>query len=237
MKIAICDNEEEQVKIIRDALIQVDDECEIDEFTNIDEFFDSLEKNKYAYNAVLMDLDWDNKDSDGTDYSSQLFKINKSVRVICVSAYTMDYIEKLYYNMVNIFGVINKPIDIVSLRSIYEKLIKDIEKSKETFLVKDRDGIYYEKTRDIVYALSDGHNVNLIKEDSIRVVHESFRKACSKLPKHFYVINKGISVNMEHVKRIDNGEVVVGANEIKLPIGRNKIKIFKEKFFEYLRTI
>ena len=62
------------------------------------------------------------------------------------------------------------------------------------------------------------------------------KSICSQMPDYFYCINKGILVNMNYVKRIENSEVVMTylENEVRHPLARDKRKDFRERFFEYM---
>lgn len=52
------------------------------------------------------------------------------------------------------------------------------------------------------------------------------------MPKHFYCINKGILVNLNYVKRIEQDDVILTylKQTVTLPIARNKKKILKTHF-------
>mgnify|MGYP001538346682 CR=1 FL=1 len=92
---------------------------------------------------------------------------------------------------------------------------------------------------EIVYVKSEAHKTVIYMLDGIQSFYVSFKSICSQMPDYFYCINKGILVNMNYVKRIENSEVVMTylENEVRHPLARDKRKDFRERFFEYMEWI
>ena len=89
---------------------------------------------------------------------------------------------------------------------------------------------------EIVHVKSEAHKTVIYMLDGIQSFYVSFKSICSQMPDYFYCINKGILVNMNYVKRIENSEVVMTylENEVRHPLARDKRKDFRERFFEYM---
>lgn len=246
MKIAVCDNEIEQANMIREALERSYVECVIETFIDMDELFEKVEKSSESYDAIFMDMSWDDEDKDGVVYSNQLYKINPKLRIVSISAYTMEYIEKMFCNRTNIYGVINKPIDINVLNELLNKLELDIANSKHNLVIEDGSKVFSENTTNIIYICSNGRCSDITTISGVTTIRKGFKKICDDLPDDFYVINKGICINMRYLKRIEENDVVLEniysdttseyIKTFRLPIGTKKKRDLKDRFFAYVEN-
>ena len=147
----------------------------------------------------------------------------------------MKYIEKLFWNNVDIFGVINKPVNIESIEKILDKIQKSTEKSKEELVLSYNDTMFRVTISEIVYVKSEAHKTIIYMLDGVQSFYVPFKNICAQMPTNFYCINKGLLVNLDYVKRIEKSDVVVSYMKqiITLPVARDKRKDFKNRLFEY----
>lgn len=115
MRIAICDDYMEHARDIQDKIAVINEEIETDLYDDIEQLFSEVRVDKRKYDAIFMDMEWENNTRSGVDYVQMLSDMDCRARIVCVTAYTMKYIEKLFWNNVDIFGVINKPVNIESI--------------------------------------------------------------------------------------------------------------------------
>lgn len=236
MRIAICDDYMEHAINIKANIAGVNGEIITDLYDDIEHLFSEVRADKKKYDAVFMDMEWEKNMKSGVDYVQMLSEMDCRARIICVTAYTMKYIEKLFWNNVEIFGVLNKPVNRESLQKILEKLQADNDRLKEELVLSYNDTVFKVKINEIVYIKSNVHKIIIYMLDGEQSFYVSFRSICSKMPKHFYCINKGILVNLNYVKRIEQDDVILTylKQTVTLPIARNKKKDFKDTFFEYI---
>ena len=236
MRIAICDDYIEHARDIKEKIASINEDIITDIYDDIEALFSEVRADKKKYDAVFMDMEWEKNMKSGVDYVQMLSEMDCRARIICVTAYTMKYIEKLFWNNVEIFGVLNKPVNMESLRKILEKLQADKDKLKDELVLSYNDTVFKVKMNEIVYVKSDSHKTIIHMLDGEQPFYVSFKSIRSKVPDYFYCINKGILVNMNYVKRIEQDEVVLTylKQTVNLPIARNKKKDFKDTFFEYI---
>lgn len=235
MRIAICDDYMEHARDIEEKIAVINEEIETDLYDDIEQLFVEVNADKKKYDAVFMDMEWENNTRSGVDYVQMLSDMDCRARIVCVTAYTMKYIEKLFWNNVDIFGVINKPVNIESMEKIIDKIQKSTEKSKEELVLSYNDTMFRVTISEIVYVKSEAHKTIIYMLDGVQSFYVPFKNICAQMPANFYCINKGLLVNLDYVKRIEKSDVVVSYMKqiITLPVARDKRKDFKNRLFEY----
>ena len=235
MRIAICDDYMEHARDIQDKIAVINEEIETDLYDDIEQLFSEVRVDKRKYDAIFMDMEWENNTRSGVDYVQMLSDMDCRARIVCVTAYTMKYIEKLFWNNVDIFGVINKPVNIESIEKILDKIQKSTEKSKEELVLSYNDTMFRVTISEIVYVKSEAHKTIIYMLDGVQSFYVPFKNICAQMPTNFYCINKGLLVYLDYVKRIEKSDVVVSYMKqiITLPVARDKRKDFKNRLFEY----
>lgn len=236
MLVAICDDLIEQAQELSDKITGINADIQTEIFTNIDDFWVTFKKDPKRYFAIFMDMEWKGSAKTGVDYVSELHNMKCRSKIVCVTAYTLKYIEKLFWEDVKIFGVLNKPLEQASIDKLLEKLVKAEENSRKTILISTGDTMYSQSVEEIGYVRSDGHKTVLHTVEGEKSFYATFKSITGKLPKHFYCINKGIVVNMQYVKRIEQNVVLleVAGEIVSLDITKSKKREFKERYFEYI---
>ena len=159
MRIAICDDYMEHAIDIKANISGVNGEIITDLYDDIEHLFSEVRADKKKYDAVFMDMEWEKNMKSGVDYVQMLSEMDCRARIICVTAYTMKYIEKLFWNNVEIFGVLNKPVNRESLQKILEKLQADNDRLKEELVLSYNDTVFKVKINEIVYIKSNVHKI------------------------------------------------------------------------------
>ncbi len=236
MRIAICDDYMEHARDIEEKITSVNEGILTDLYDDIEQLFVEVNADKKKYDAVFMDMEWENNTRSGVDYVQMLSDMDCRARIVCVTAYTMKYIEKLFWNNVDIFGVINKPVNMESLRKVLVKIADSRDKSKKELVLSFNDTVFRVGMNEIIYVKSEAHKTIIYMLDGEKSFYVSFKSIRSQVLEYFYCINKGLLVNMNYVKRIEQSEVVMLYRKqmITLPVAREKRKDFKNRFFEYI---
>ena len=221
---------------IEEKITSVNEGILTDLYDDIEQLFVEVNADKKKYDAVFMDMEWENNTRSGVDYVQMLSDMDCRARIVCVTAYTMKYIEKLFWNNVDIFGVINKPVNMESLRKVLVKIADSRDKSKKELVLSFNDTVFRVGMNEIIYVKSEAHKTIIYMLDGEKSFYVSFKSIRSQVPEYFYCINKGLLVNMNYVKRIEQSEVVMLYRKqmITLPVAREKRKDFKNRFFEYI---
>ena len=99
MRIAICDDYMEHAIDIKANISGVNGEIITDLYDDIEHLFSEVRADKKKYDAVFMDMEWEKNMKSGVDYVQMLSEMDCRARIICVTAYTMKYIEKLFWRV------------------------------------------------------------------------------------------------------------------------------------------
>ena len=161
-----------------------------------------------------------------------------------VLGYNAEIIIELYDDVEKLFSKViedKKKYDVIfmnieSLEKVIDSMHDNKEQPKEELVLSFNNTVFRIKMNEIVYVNSEAHKTVIYMLDGIQSFYVSFKSICSQMPDYFYCINKGILVNMNYVKRIENSEVVMTylENEVRHPLARDKRKDFRERFFEYM---
>ena len=109
MKAAICDDQPQALEELRKILLEIPAVRKVHTYSDMDNFWATLEAGIY-YDVVFMDIDWNQKET-GIDFAGRLFEISPYTKLIYVTAYTMDYVEDIFFTHTNLSGFLKKPVD------------------------------------------------------------------------------------------------------------------------------
>ena len=142
MRIAICDDYMEHARDIKEKIASINEYIITDIYDDIEALFFEVRADKKKYDAVFMDMEWEKNMKSGVDYVQMLSEMDCRAMIICVTTYTMKYIEKLFWNNVEIFGGLNRPVNMESLGKILEKLQADKDKLKDELVLSYNDTVF-----------------------------------------------------------------------------------------------
>jgi DNA-binding LytR/AlgR family response regulator len=229
MKIAICDDQPDVLEQINLQIQSIDENCEIDMFSEIELFFNAVDGEK-EYDAVFMDIEWFDSSS-GIDYAAVLK--NSSTSVVFVTGYPQKYVEKIFNGKIDPVGFLRKPIDEEQLAFLISK-IKHKYLDDQNCLTYSRNGKkFLLDVNDINYFEGNLHKMFICLIDGRRIeVSQSLSKAKENLPKKFIECHKSYIINPDHVDTFATSKVKM-KNGIEVPVSRAKSSSARAIFIEY----
>ena len=231
MKVAVCDDIKEVLKEIELLLKEIRFVKEVDTFTDVELLYAEINEG-VKYDAVLMDIDWKVQKT-GIDFAEKLYSTSPYIKIIFVTAYTMDYVEDAVLKTKNLSGFITKPVKKEILEKILEKIQIQNQEFDEKLVVKYKSNITVISFRDIYYLESNLHKVNIKLNNQEYQCTERLPVIKERLGKQFIECHKSYVVNMEHISEIRNTELELENGEI-IPISKKRYAETKIKFFEYM---
>ncbi|MGI6392080.1 MAG: LytR/AlgR family response regulator transcription factor [Candidatus Izemoplasmatales bacterium] len=237
LNIAVVDDEKSALNIIGAAIKSVFEKNNIN--ANIDCYFHQKalkELPKYnEYDLFFLDIHMPEKN--GILFGRELVSCKKDCEIIFVSNDSSKVFEALE---INPFGYIRK-----------ENFLDDTASTIERYIKKKTAGLsgasYIEiKSRNAIEKV----NVNLIEyiecfrndqhlhmvDGSCIVVRSRMTIIEQKLsPYNFLRIHKGYIVNLDCIRRFETNAIILNSQK-KLPLARDRKKIVKEKFLEYVNS-
>lgn len=236
LKIAICDDESQFRKHIREILVDYLENkgslYEIDEFESGKDFI-KLGIEFAKYNIVFLDINMD--EMDGMETAQRIREINNEIFIVFVTAfvnyafegYQVDATRYILKNNVNLSELIAESMEAISKKMNY--VVK-----KEKF-----DFIEGEKTVSLdrlLYIESRLHKLEFyIIEDKLRkyTLYGKLDELEEKLRGNDFVrLHKSYLVNMKYIEKVKRYEVLL-SNGIILGVPRARYKFLEETYAAY----
>ncbi len=230
-KIAIVEDEEKQVAIVKDFLYQYEKEKSVD--FQLDFYSDGdeiVEKFDCSYDLILMDIMM--QFMDGMTAAEEIRKKDESVFIIFITN-MVNYAIKGY--QVGAFDYILKPIQYFQLeKSLTRALAKLNKDDSDAYLnIKTNSGARRILLNDIYYIDSYGHYLTFHTVKGEYSVYMRVKDLEAELSgKDFFRVNKGLIVNLRHIDGFDDGCCIIG--EERLAVSRSRKKEFMEALTYYM---
>ncbi len=231
MKIALVDDEQKQLNILKDTLIAALTELgleaeNIDCFTSADKFLAIMNADKY--DIIILDIYM--HEVNGVDVARRIRENDEEVTLaFCTSSNeyaTQSYeVDARYY--------LQKPISREKVAAMLRRFnLGKIERNRNIRLpdgsrVPLRHIIYAEYINHSVQFHINGHRPHIIRTT------QSTIEALLRGHKGFYVINKGCIVNFAQVKSIETNAFLMQNGET-VPIARRRFKDIEMAYSQYL---
>jgi len=149
---------------------------------------------------------------------------NTDCKILFVSNY-YDLIEETFGK--NVMGYIKKD----ELYKINDKVLKIIYSEQNTqHIIIDKIPI---KIMDIVYLKADGSYIEVYMNNQKMLCHIGSLKEIESKIQQFSRVHKSYVVNMKYVKMIHPNLIL--HNGVELPVSRTYKKIFRDKYFAYMK--
>lgn len=232
MKIAICDDEAIQVKLIR---------------TYVEEWSQTIAETVCCFeydcaSALLFDLDQgidlflldiQMKDYTGMDLAKEIRKTNEQAIIIFISGVS-DYIFEGFN--VKALNYLLKPIKkeqlFVCLNQAYQHYLEDeayftFISEKETFKIN---------IKKIRYAEARLHYLELHVDEQVYTIKMNLSELIEQLPNQtFCQIHRSFLVNLAYIDCINKQDILLSNQEV-LPLARRKWETINQAFIDYYRS-
>lgn len=234
MRIAICDDETSFSSILKSKIY---DYSNLHNWDSVVDTYDcgyDLIKNKVKYDIII--LDYQMEPIDGLETAKLLRSgINKfsciifltSYPEIAISAYDVDTYRFVVKN--TLFDVLYKALDD------FRKIIKtnydiSIKSDNEFFTINTENITFIEVQNKSSYL----HLCN----EQIYETKKSLTDLYKVLPHtHFFRIHKSFIINFMYISERGQNYVKVRNYDLELPISRNYLSKFKQKYYNYLKDL
>lgn len=234
MKIAVCDDEELFIESIQGLLAEIAEIEEAHFYTNIDTLIEDL-KNGRAYDVILMDIEWKGDTENGIQYAAGINAQYPEIQIIFMTFYNDRFSQQIFWEHMNLCGYLVKPVEKNNLEILIKKAQNKIQyRTKQALTVSYRGELETIPYRDILYVESRGHQLFIVKPDSVITVYEKLDHYEKDLNTEFVRVHKSYLVNMDYIKRIDRKAVVL-QNGLTLPVSKSMHALAKDKYFEYMK--
>jgi len=228
MKIAICDDKRQDVDALRDMLTRLAESSVIDCFETGEAFLAAA--GERAYDLVFMDIYLPGENGVEVirrmrgilpDAAVAFTTVSDSHAVDAFSVYAIHYLVKPYTEA-----------DVVeTLRRATKQDFSTAPKS--TLTVRIGNDMYELDQRDIIRVEASDHKTNIFtKNGSVYSIWMLFGKVEAQLDKSFLTINRGVSLNMNHIAKWRAYDCETSDGKLFL-LNRRRRQQLKEAYFAF----
>ncbi len=229
LKIAICDDEQNQIEYITSLVsswsVREGHDCEIRTFASAEAFLFEYEDNK-AYDILLLDVEM--KDITGIELAKRIRKENNRAEIVFITSH-FEFVGEGYE--VDALHYLIKPISVDKLAQVLTKAAERLSAEPPSLVINcDGETIrLYEW--DILYVEAFLHYIVIRTKDKEYKIKETISSFEQKLSDDFYRIHRSYLVSLKHITRISRTSVNIGKTE--LPLSRGKYDDINRSFIEH----
>lgn len=226
MRIAVCDDEKIITEELKNIIMQILDEKQIQAEVDGYESGRQLIDNANRYEGIFLDMDM--PEMDGIEVAKRIRTINNECVIIIATAREDRYREAFHISASDfitkpfISGEVETAIDIIINSGIGKEKIMVYKKANK-FDIRQRDIETIEAYDGYVLLFSQG--VEYRRETTIKDIKTEINNEM------FMEVRRGKIVNLLHVDKYKNGTIFIKDREIK--VARNKKKEFEKKYLEF----
>lgn len=232
MKIAICDDEEVQVKYI-ESLIKVwshekSENCSTYGIYSAEEFLFKYQDGN-PFDLIILDIQMNG--INGIELAKRIRFIDKNVKILFLTG-VKDYVFDGYE--VGAVRYMLKPLKEQEFFQLLDCIKEEINSNPDNYFVFSYLGENIKLSyKNIIKVEVQGHYLNMLTVDKEYIWKESLLKMSEKLKdKGFILVNRSDLVNIMHIDRITKTECILCQNII-VPISKRNYKEVNEAFIAY----
>lgn len=182
-----------------------------------------------VFDVLLLDIDLPYKN--GIDFANEYIQYYPKTKIIFISSHSELVFDTF---KVHPYGFVRKDYLEIELDNILEEVFELVSDFNKTLLITTKEQTYVTYLKDIVYIESYDHNcfIHLKNNDCIKQ-RMSLDKLLMNLNQQFYRINRSFVINLEEVKKISNGKVLLN-NGVECMISKGKVSEFYYIFNQYI---
>ena len=224
MKIAICDDEQVIIKLVKPKLYEYANSHRID--LVVDEYYSGEALVTADKNYDIIFLDYQMGRLNGLDAAKILRERNAACAIIFLTSYTHFVFDAF---KVNAYRFLIKPITERKLFDTMDDYFKMHGDDYPLLLKCDRDTICIE-TEDIVYLEADNKHCKLHLPKETLCCAKTMALVSKLLPKsHFFKVHRAFIVNFNYILKYNSEEITLKTGE-KIPVSRKYLTPFKEAY-------
>lgn len=232
MRIAACDDDRNCLAELACQLRALPRAEEVSCFSSLEAFLLCVEGGR-RFDAVLMDIDWDGRET-GLDVAERLGYLCPKTKVIFVTGYNDRFSQQIFLRRANLSGLLVKPVEQKLLAANLEKIADGpLLREDPALTVRSRGSMLSFPLGEILFLEGSGHHVTIHTLAESVTIYEQLDALCRSLPEGFYRCHKSFVVNMAHIRRFQRPDILL-QNGAKVPVSRARYAQAKAAYFTYM---
>ena len=182
------------------------------------------------FDILLLDIDL--PDKSGIDFANDYIKIYPNIKIIFISSHNelvFDSFKVHPYNFIR-----KEKIDIELNDNLLE-LLDLLKMHKKEIVLNNKDNTTIIQQSDIIYIESFKHYCYIYTKRTTEPykIRTNMRQILEDLNFCFYRINRSYIINLNEIKQIKNGRVIL-KNDMEVTLQRGQIKKFQNTYDHFL---
>lgn len=178
------------------------------------------------FDILLLDIDL--PDKSGIDFANDYIKIYPNIKIIFISSHNelvFDSFKVHPYNFIR-----KEKIDI-ELNDTLLELLDLLKMHKKEIVLNNKDNTTIIQQSDIIYIESFKHYCYIYTKRTTEPykIRTNMRQILEDLNFCFYRINRSYIINLNEIKQIKNGRVIL-KNDMEVTLQRGQIKKFQNTY-------
>lgn len=226
MKIAICDDEKNEILKIEDILFKIDGNYQVLSFKNGEDLLSAVLKEQ-DFDLVFLDIYL--KNENGIDVAKRLKDISSDISIVFTTV-SRDYAVEAF--SVQALHYIVKPFSEDDIFEVFRRLGRRKE-MRSTLTIRIERSVNVLFQDEILKVESNGHRTIITMIDGrIFSVRKNFGEITDLLDDSFINIKKGVTVSMHHIVQMSSNDCTMTDGK-KYLLQRNRKQEIKDIYHNF----
>ncbi len=231
LKIAVCDDEDEQRRYLSEIISDwARENCHglrLRQYPDAKAFFFDYEEQK-DFDILLLDVEMPGMS--GTELAKTVRKENTAVQIIFVTGY-YEYFSDGFD--VSALHYLIKPVDGDKLCPVLEKAVQNLAGRQRSVLVSTQEGKIKIPLADILYVEAEKAYVNVHTVQGSRRTRMTFGKFAEQLDDTFFRVHRSYIAGLKHISKITRAEIIMTNGDV-IPVSRGLYNEVHAALIRYL---
>lgn len=182
------------------------------------------------FDILLLDIDL--PDKSGIDFANDYIKIYPNIKIIFISSHNELVFDSF---KVHPYNFIRKENIDIELNDTLLELLDLLKMHKKEIVLNNKDNTTIIQQSDIIYIESFKHYCYIYTKRTTEPykIRTNMRQILEDLNFCFYRINRSYIINLNEIKQIKNGRVIL-KNDMEVTLQRDQIKKFQNTYDHFL---
>lgn len=221
-----CNRDLNQIISCIQAENNLNDQLSITSYTSANQ----IDLTTDIFDILLLDIDL--PDKSGIDFANDYIKIYPNTKIIFISSHNELVFDSF---KVHPYNFIRKENIDIELNDTLLELLDLLKMHKKEIVLNNKDNTTIIQQSDIIYIESFKHYCYIYTKRTTEPykIRTNMRQILEDLNFCFYRINRSYIINLNEIKQIKNGRVIL-KNDMEVTLQRGQIKKFQNTYDNFL---
>lgn len=221
-----CNRDLNQIISCIQAENNLNDQLSITSYTSASQ----IDPTTDIFDILLLDIDL--PDKSGIDFANDYIKIYPNTKIIFISSHNELVFDSF---KVHPYNFIRKENIDIELNDTLLELLDLLKMHKKEIVLNNKDNTTIIQQSDIIYIESFKHYCYIYTKRTTEPykIRTNMRQILEDLNFCFYRINRSYIINLNEIKQIKNGRVIL-KNDMEVTLQRGQIKKFQNTYDHFL---